>query len=97
MGPGHVGSFTLSVSRATQRVESLTIGNGSGNRFGEWSTGTGFELSGKYCFRYPFEVFDFSYSSLAHRSHSRPGGRSSSRWQRAAIVEFIDVYEVYRA
>ena len=37
----------------------------------------------------PFDAFGVSYS--------RPGGRSPSRWQRVAIVEFIDVYGILRA
>ena len=36
----------------------------------------------------PSEVSDLSYS--------RSNGRSPSRSQRVAIVEFIDVYEVHR-
>ena len=30
----------------------------------------------KHCFRYPFEVCDLSYSSLANRSYSQPTGYS---------------------
>ena len=36
----------------------------------------------KHCFRYPFEVCDLSYSSLADRSYSQPTGYSPLfRWQ----------------
>jgi len=44
-----------------------------------------------------FELAFVSRSSTSHSRYSLIARSSPSRWQRVAIVEFIDVYDVYRA
>ena len=55
----------------------------------------------KHCFRYSFEGYALSYSWPNIRSRPAVGlagsACSPSRWQRVAILDFIDVHKVYRA